>query len=191
MSLDVLVALGKNWQQHPLRLSIESRMVTLAAGHLLAKGDIPTVIFSGGHTAGMECPAEAEAMLAYLQRHFPDIDTRRVLLENAAIDTADNAEKSVALLHERGFRRVGILTTACHLPAAVFLFRAWGIPVMASFSTESVLLPVSPHYRRLIARYSSSPRCRLYCASERARRLLLLIDRRGRGLRYLTRATRR
>lgn len=189
---DVLVVLGKNWRRDRSALSVDSKMNALAVGELYCRNEAAAIIFSGGQTAGAEKPSEAAAMHAFFRRFFSpaDVPAEVVILEERSIDTADNAARVRALLQARGLTGVGLLTTRRHLPAARRIFEAFDIPITRIYAAEDVLLARSRWYPPFIRQLSSSWYARIDRGLEGARRVLLLIDPRGKSLRPLTRVLR-
>lgn len=94
----------------------------LRLGIRLARATGWPLAFSGGRgwaqSSGID-DAEADAAQRSATRDFAYPLT---WLEAESRDTAENAERSVALLREHGVRRVLIVTHAWHMPRAIALF---------------------------------------------------------------------
>ncbi|CAN5333385.1 YdcF family protein [soil metagenome] len=57
------------------------------------------------------------------------IASDRVIVEDKAKNTRDNAVESARIIHERGFTTIVIVTSAFHMPRALGCFRAVGLDV--------------------------------------------------------------
>ncbi len=100
----------------------------IATHRLLADGRARVAIVSGA----AEYPAfleTSEARVAAAQLRAWGIDERRVILEEEARNTHENAVFSKRIVEARGFRRVLIVTSAFHMRRAVECFEAVGLPV--------------------------------------------------------------
>lgn len=183
----MLVVLGKNWRGYPprtrpagwrLRLSLESKLSALAAGHLFLSGRTDTILIASGKTAGRDWPSEADAMRRYLARRFPGIPEAAVRLEDASLDTADNARLVAALLRASASapRSITLLTVGFHLPRSRRLFSTHGLAVEQGVAAEDVVAQRSARHRAFIARYLASRRVRTERVKEALLRLLLVID---------------
>lgn len=91
---------------------------------LLRTGKARHVIVSGGRLRD-GLPTEAEFLARQLEAW--GIEKDRILVEPEARNTAENAERSSALIEARGFRSVLMVTSAFHVPRAVGCFRAVGL----------------------------------------------------------------
>ena len=118
-----------NWND-----SIERLTVTR---DLLVAGRAGSVIVSGGSYGIPGLPTEAE----YLKRQLVawGIAEDRVVLEDRALNTRENAVFSGALARARGFQRLLVVTSAFHVPRAQGCFRAAGV--------EADFLPVDYRMR--------------------------------------------
>jgi len=121
-------ALGATPQQVSWGENVDRLTVTF---YLLRAGTARHVIVSGGQLrAGL--PTEAEYLARQLEAW--GIDPTRIIVESKARNTAENAQLSKALIDERGFRSVLMVTSAFHMPRSEACFRAVGL--------EPDLLPV-------------------------------------------------
>ena len=103
--------------------SVERLTVTY---DLLRKDHAKTVIVSGGSDSSVivsEATAIRDQLVAW------GIASDRVIVEDEARNTRDNAVESARIIHERGFARVLIVTSAFHMPRARGCFRAVGLDV--------------------------------------------------------------
>lgn len=91
---------------------------------LLRAGTARSVIVSGGHLRD-GLPTEAEYLARQLEAW--GIEPARVIVEGKARNTAENARFTKALIEERGFRSVLVVTSAFHLPRSLACFRAVGL----------------------------------------------------------------
>lgn len=80
------------------------------------------ILVSGG--APFSAEPEAEAAAAWLREL--GVPQGKLLAEKSSRDTFENAEYTVKLCRENGFKRIILLTSAYHIPRAVLLFRKAG-----------------------------------------------------------------
>ncbi len=104
----------------------ERTLVRLRYGATLARRFGLPVLVSGGlpHDATR---TEAAVMADILEREFA-VPVR--WQETQSRNTAENAERSAAILRAAGVKRVLLVTQAFHMPRAVRLFRAAGLEVV-------------------------------------------------------------
>jgi uncharacterized SAM-binding protein YcdF (DUF218 family) len=200
---DLLIVLGKNigLRSTPddIRgredyLSDESRMTTIAAGLLYRPG--MQIIFSGGHTAGGEAPAEAAAMRAFFFTHFPDIPRQAVSVEEASIDTLGNASEVMDMLLSRPNKRyqhIGLLSVGYHLPRSSEVFKHTGIPVEQTFASEEIIKERAddPKAKAFVERWGRSRKVQAEKLKEGVGRLILKADPDGQLLRQIAKKSRR
>jgi uncharacterized SAM-binding protein YcdF (DUF218 family) len=98
---------------------------------LLRQGRAPCLVLAGGGDG----PTEATAMRDIARRE--GIADAAILLEQRSRNTYENAVETARLLHERGFRRIILVTDRYHLPRARMLFRAAGHAIVASVHPPS------------------------------------------------------
>lgn len=56
--------------------------------------------------------------------------SERVVIEDRAVNTIDNARRSAVIIAERGWRRLALVSDAYHLPRALYVFRRAGLGVV-------------------------------------------------------------
>lgn len=105
-------------QQTLLRLRYAARLQRISGLPLLVSGGQPY----GGRP-------EAMSMREVLTEEF-GVPVR--WMENASIDTAQNAEFSARLLRQDGIGRIALVTEAAHMARAVEMFRRQGLTVIAA-----------------------------------------------------------
>lgn len=169
------------------RLTLESRFCALAAARLLIEGHAPLIFLSGGRTAGPRHPSEAEAMWRYAHRHVPEQAAARVRLEEASIDTADNARHVAELL---GGQEVVLVAPALHLRRARHHFLRHGLRVQEGWDAEALVARLSARHARLVDAYRRSERPMLRRLKEALLCALLTVDPGGLVPRVVTRYTR-
>ncbi len=87
--------------------------------------DAAYLLVSGG--VGRPPPAEAEVMRALaIEMGIPP---ERIVVEDRAVNTFENAVYCGRIFHDRGWRRLVVVTDRFHLPRALFVFRRLGLPV--------------------------------------------------------------
>lgn len=101
--------------------ALRRRMAHAAA--LYRAGVADCLILTGG--TGQHSPTEAVVMqrLAVADGVLP----AHLILEETATDTLANARACAAILKQRGWRRVVVVTDRYHLPRALLAFRHYGI----------------------------------------------------------------
>ncbi len=119
--LDAIVVLGAPLAPGDALSPVLAERVR-AAAQLFHAGGGPLVIATGGVTRGAQ-RAEAWVLAEALQA----AGVPEVLVEDAALTTADNARLTAALLAPRGARRVWLVTQPFHGRRAARLFRAAGL----------------------------------------------------------------
>jgi uncharacterized SAM-binding protein YcdF (DUF218 family) len=97
-----------------------------ATYRLLRDGQARYAIVSGG-VAEPRLAAFNEASMLAGMLHDWGIEEDRVIIEDKAKNTRENAVFSAAIIRRRGFRRVLVVTSAFHGPRATECFRAVGL----------------------------------------------------------------
>lgn len=57
------------------------------------------------------------------------IASERLHVEDASVNTIGNARLSRPLIEERGWRRLLVVTDACHMARSLYIFHRFGLPV--------------------------------------------------------------
>jgi len=132
--LDAIVVLGSYvYPANKVRPEPELDDSGLARAHAAAKlyhrtGKRLWVVVSGGKPDADEPgPAPADVMAEVLR--LEGVDRDRILIDNQSVDTANNAEKSAALLRAHGCRRIALVTDGWHVRRAAACFRKQGLDV--------------------------------------------------------------
>ena len=196
---------GERIRQNPDHLSGHSKLNTLAAGIMYEAGLTNKIIFSSGHTAGIQIPSEAKAMKDFLKKRFPEIPESAVILEDKSIDTAGNAEESkqIAYRHRYWFTNIGLMSTRDHVNNAFVLFRRYGMEIQKEniFASEEIIAkyiekistpekPKDPE--SFLEGYRKSPQVKGDAKKELIRSVLLhTIDPKGMLLRQISKRTRK
>ncbi|MDE0610505.1 MAG: YdcF family protein [Anaerolineaceae bacterium] len=125
---DVIVLLGAGLEQgdRPSR-SMTRRLQQVAK--LFSRGLASQVICSGGTGAGRS-RSEAAVCGEILQQQGVPADA--ILLEEGSRSTEENARFSAALIDDRGWERVILVSDGYHLLRARLLFQRFGQPVLTS-----------------------------------------------------------
>jgi uncharacterized SAM-binding protein YcdF (DUF218 family) len=105
--------------------NVERLLVTF---ELLKSGRCRNVIVSGGGEAG---DPVNEARVLGKQLEDWGIDPSRIVLDERALNTRENAVESARLAREHGYRTLLVVTSAYHMPRALDCFRAVGLGVDA------------------------------------------------------------
>lgn len=100
------------------------------AALLYHQGKAPVILSSGGIISwldtGSSTPADDMAIIL-TQLGVPE---EAILKQNRSQNTYEDALYSAAILKEKGFKRVILVTSAMHMPRSVALFRKQGIEVI-------------------------------------------------------------
>jgi uncharacterized SAM-binding protein YcdF (DUF218 family) len=132
-----LVAGPPGW---PPQLETGSLRRVMRAAELYHAGPSCPVLVTGGKTQAADVPAEADLLAATLVQ----LNVRRsdIIMEDRALNTAQNARFSAELLRARGLTdRILLVSSATHLYRAELLFRAQGIgtiPMGCEYRTDEI-----------------------------------------------------
>ena len=130
---DAVVLLGGVGEE---RIEVESGQLAfndnverlIATHRVLADGHARFAILSGA-AAFPDLAAHSEARMLARQLALWGIAPSRLILEEQALNTHENATYSKEIAIQRGFAKVLIITSAFHMPRAVECFGAVGMPV--------------------------------------------------------------
>lgn len=130
---DAVVVLGGALDPSPnevaqLHLTIAADRI-ITALEMIRLGKAP-VLVSGGSGNEMDGEMKIEGDLfkqALIERHIP---VPEIISLGMCLDTHHEAERTRALVKERGWKRVLLVTSAFHLPRAVATFRGVGVEVV-------------------------------------------------------------
>lgn len=128
---DVVVLLGGVGDERVMAITGEpaynDNVERLIATHrLLRDGHARFAIVSGGVRDESLAAFNEASMLAGTLRDW-GIAEDRVIIEDKAKNTRDNAVLSAKIIQDRDFRRVLVVTSAFHVPRSIECFRAVGI----------------------------------------------------------------
>jgi len=127
VSYDAIVVLGAAvWPGGQPSPVLQRRV--LHAVDLMQRGYAAFVLCTGG--VGRYPPAEAEVMRRTAMAH--GISSRCILLEDQATSTFESARRCSAMLRQRGWSRVLVVTDRYHLVRALLAFRSCGIHAVGS-----------------------------------------------------------
>ncbi len=93
------------------------------------------------------------------------------------------------IIWNHGFQKTGVLADSEHVKRAVRLFENFGFEVKG-LSAEEYLLQRSPHYQRIITKFHRSKYWQYWRIRESLLRALLLLDRKQKFSRRLTKVLR-
>lgn len=129
---DVLVLLGSGATLDTPNLNANGHLSPIAANRLLTcvqlyhQYKLP-IIVSGGQvyqTTGNEALIARQILL---DLGVPD---QKIFVEKSSLNTTENARYVKELLHEHGFHRPVLITSAFHLPRAVRQFKKAGVDIL-------------------------------------------------------------
>ena len=92
---------------------------------LLREGRVGHLLMSGGAVRHAIPEAHVMCELAL----STGIAAERVHVEDASVNTIGNALLSRPLVEERGWRRLAVVTDACHMARSLYIFHRLGLPV--------------------------------------------------------------
>jgi uncharacterized SAM-binding protein YcdF (DUF218 family) len=133
-SADAVVMLGGTMRRSandPFKFDLaESADRVVTAAHLarLGKGQA-LVLGGGGPRPGEAGLPEGELVKAWLDEW--NVVRTPILLLGACVSTRDEAERCQALMEDRGWHRIILVTSAAHMRRAEGVFRELGIPATA------------------------------------------------------------
>lgn len=99
---------------------------------LFHQGAAPVLLLSGG---GRGC--EPEALIMRRAALAAGVPENALMIEANSRNTLENARETAALLRERGWRRVLLVSDRTHLPRAALLFRLAGVEVAGRSGVRS------------------------------------------------------
>lgn len=131
---DVIVVLGGGAYDTAVVFSAgerlpQSSLERVSAAALLQKKSGLSVIVSGGPV--FSAIVEADAAGAYLEEL--GVPGKAIIKEKTSRDTAENAAFIRKLCLERGYKKIILLTSAYHMPRAVYLFKRAGFADIVPF----------------------------------------------------------
>lgn len=86
------------------------------------------IIISGGKTAGVQYPSEAQVVSDLINRHKAQITP--TMLEENSLNTYENAQEVARIVRDRGAETVFLVTSELHMLRALAAFRARGLDPM-------------------------------------------------------------
>lgn len=86
------------------------------------------VLISGGKTAGVQYPSEADVVQRFLDRRRAEITP--VILEEASSNTYESALQVAALAQKRGAKDIFLVTSELHMLRALAVYRGRGMDVV-------------------------------------------------------------
>ncbi len=124
---DVVVVMGASLKPD----GTPSIALTRRARHgaaLVNSGTAGSVLFSGGRA--VKGVTEADAMLQI--GLAMNLEPEQMVLESASTDTWENAHNSVAIIKQKGWQKVVLVSDDYHLSRAQLAFKAAGMIVVGS-----------------------------------------------------------
>jgi uncharacterized SAM-binding protein YcdF (DUF218 family) len=122
---------------------------------LMQKNKAPWLVFTGGRMP-WDHQLEVEGAISRRVALARGIADEQILITCEVGNTADEARAVAALMHERGWRKIILVTSACHMPRAARQFRKAGVdlvPFPVDFQTDTkgalTLLDFLPSARAL------------------------------------------
>jgi len=124
-SFDAAIVLGSPPLPDGTPSAAQRRRVHTAVA-LARGGRVGYLLMTGGPVAHPIPEAVTMAALAIKSGLAAD----RVVIEDRATNTIDNARLSAQIVAARGWRRLALVTDAYHLPRALYVFRRAGLRVV-------------------------------------------------------------
>ena len=142
-SADVVVVLGGGAVAGAPDLDGTGSLLGYSANRLLTGVRLSKVknlplLFSGGQVYADDAN---EALVSKRIADQLSIGTRKILVEPRARNTAENAYRSLAICREQGYKRVLLVTSAYHMPRAMYQF------TRAARKSDVQLLPYPCDYQ--------------------------------------------
>lgn len=155
-SLDAVVVLGGGINADPvtgeITLTRDAMARCLKAAEVARSTDATVIVTGGVPSRDESLPSEALVMKDFLIGIGFDPD--RVLMEDKARSTHENAVEVVQIIRERGDGNVGIVSQGWHLKRSVACFEHEGlkvIPIGCSWSADHGMVPT---YQQFLPRES-------------------------------------
>jgi uncharacterized SAM-binding protein YcdF (DUF218 family) len=127
---DAIIVLGGGTASRPgggVQLGASGDRLMLAA-RLYHRGQTPILVTSGSPIAGLSSHDSVRASVRiWRDLRIPDEAIVRV---QGARTTSEEAPLHASLIRERGWRRVGLVSSAAHMPRALGLFEREGVRVI-------------------------------------------------------------
>ncbi|NMB62761.1 MAG: YdcF family protein [Chloroflexi bacterium] len=131
---DAIVVLGGGTEPAiPPRRSVEINSAgdrVFAAARLYREGKAPVLILSGGNIDWLSNNASTPADQMADMLSFLGVPSSALILENTSQNTYENALHTKAIMEEKGFDQVLLVTSAIHMPRSVSLFEKQGVSVI-------------------------------------------------------------
>jgi uncharacterized SAM-binding protein YcdF (DUF218 family) len=131
---DAVILLGGVVEEYAMRSPEDTPMFNEGVERLhetwriLRENQAREVLLSGGmRDAGPEVPVEARVLARTLEQW--GIDRSRIVIDDRAQNTRENATQSLAFARARGWRRIVAVTSAFHARRAIGCYRAVGLEV--------------------------------------------------------------
>jgi len=146
---DVIVVLSAGARNLPSVFSAAENLSSstleraIAAALLYKRTKLPILITGGSPFSEL---SEAEAAAAYLLEL--GVPRAAIITETTARDTRENAATVREICASKGFKRIILLTSAIHMPRAVFLFGKAGFEGVQPFPVSRRTRPGEPRYFR-------------------------------------------
>ncbi|GAP11004.1 uncharacterized conserved protein [Bellilinea caldifistulae] len=108
------------------------------AVRLYRQGIAPYILLSGGNIEWLSARTTTPALEMRELMLFMGVPDSVLILQDQSQNTAEDVFYSTQILRERGFDKVILVTSAQHMPRAVYLFREQGIDVIPSPADYSI-----------------------------------------------------
>jgi uncharacterized SAM-binding protein YcdF (DUF218 family) len=100
-------------------------------GALLYKQETaPVILLSGGDIDFLDSAPSTPADDMATMLEFLGIPRADLVIQNQSMNTYEDAKFSCAILKERGYEKIILVTSAFHMPRSVALFQSQGCPVI-------------------------------------------------------------
>jgi uncharacterized SAM-binding protein YcdF (DUF218 family) len=133
---DVIIVLGCNTLSHngtPISSCIGAR--SSHAADLYKEGLAPTIIATGGPTAGPDRPTESQVLQSVLESD--GVPPSAIVQENRALDTIQNMAYSKQIMLEHGWHSAILVTEPFHIKRATLIAHDDGMTVYPSPALNS------------------------------------------------------
>jgi uncharacterized SAM-binding protein YcdF (DUF218 family) len=131
---DVIIVLGCNTLSH----NGVNPCISARAGHaadLYKEGFAPTIIATGGPTAGPDRPTESEVLESVLESD--GVPQGAIIQENRALDTIQNMSYSQTIMRQHGWNTAVLVTEPFHVKRATLIAHDDGMTVYPSPALNS------------------------------------------------------
>jgi len=190
-SFDYLIGIGENIRAGSnIRKSSDflnnlTKEVALVCGNLYLSGDFEKIIFSSGHTSGLDIPSEAQAMKSYMLSKIPNIAPVDILLEDKSLDTPTNALEISKLIKEKS-ARIAVVAPMLHKKRVLELLKTFNVNTQKFYDTDTYYPMYYPEAKEQVEKSRKSIPIKIELIKEAILNYELKFDQKGKIPTFIT-----